>query len=177
MFETGGGGWGNNEKQYYQAANATVANGELQITARKQSVGGYALHLGPPENPGAEASSPSAGWRPASRCPWARACGRPSGCWAANINTVSWPQCGEIDMMEHVNADNRCYGTVHWDSNGHAQYGGNISHHARRLPRVQRGVDAHLHPLVCGRRASTTKSTSPTAWAAPRSSSARSSCC
>ena len=28
-FETGGGGWGNNEKEYYQAANATVSNGNL----------------------------------------------------------------------------------------------------------------------------------------------------
>ncbi len=25
-FETGGGGWGNNEQQYYQAANATISN-------------------------------------------------------------------------------------------------------------------------------------------------------
>src|SRR3954464_3357121 len=37
-FETGGGGWGNNEKEYYQAANATVANGNLVITAKKQRI-------------------------------------------------------------------------------------------------------------------------------------------
>src|SRR5436189_3855828 len=40
VFETGGGGWGNNEKEYYQAQNATVSNGNLVITARKESVGG-----------------------------------------------------------------------------------------------------------------------------------------
>src|SRR4051812_748379 len=37
-FETGGGGWGNNEQEYYQSANATVANGNLVITAKKQRV-------------------------------------------------------------------------------------------------------------------------------------------
>src|SRR6478736_10140482 len=37
-FETGGGGWGNNEKEYYQASNATVSNGNLVITAKKERV-------------------------------------------------------------------------------------------------------------------------------------------
>ena len=32
-------GWGNNELQSYQSANATVANGLLTITAKKQRVG------------------------------------------------------------------------------------------------------------------------------------------
>lgn len=36
VFETGGGGWGNNEKQCYQAANATVANGELGRVASQK---------------------------------------------------------------------------------------------------------------------------------------------
>src|SRR5689334_17627171 len=38
-FETGGGGWGNNELQYYTAGgNATVAGGVLTIEARQQSM-------------------------------------------------------------------------------------------------------------------------------------------
>ncbi|UOQ72253.1 carbohydrate-binding protein [Hymenobacter cellulosilyticus] len=44
----------------------------------------------------------------------------------ANIGQVGWPACGEIDVMEHINAENKVYGTVHWDSNGHAEYGGNV---------------------------------------------------
>ena len=42
VSETGGGGWGNNELEYYQAgsANANQANGALTIQARQQSVGG-----------------------------------------------------------------------------------------------------------------------------------------
>ena len=37
-YDTGGGGWGNNELQYYTDAlsNARVAEGKLMITARKE---------------------------------------------------------------------------------------------------------------------------------------------
>ena len=36
-FEVGGGGWGNNELQYYTGgANATVSGGVLTITARRE---------------------------------------------------------------------------------------------------------------------------------------------
>ncbi|MDN4068181.1 carbohydrate binding domain-containing protein [Paenibacillus sp. FSL R5-0407] len=35
---TGNGGWGNNEQQYYKAENATVENGHLVITAKKEEV-------------------------------------------------------------------------------------------------------------------------------------------
>ncbi len=40
-METGGGGWGNNELQYYTntESNAKVENGILTITARKETVG------------------------------------------------------------------------------------------------------------------------------------------
>src|SRR5688572_7062437 len=34
-FETGGGGWGNNELQTYTTTNTTVSGGVLTITARK----------------------------------------------------------------------------------------------------------------------------------------------
>ena len=37
-FETGAGGWGNNEKEFYQASNAKVLNGALRITAKKPTV-------------------------------------------------------------------------------------------------------------------------------------------
>jgi beta-glucanase (GH16 family) len=37
----GGGGWGNAELEYYRAENATVADGNLIITAKEESYGGY----------------------------------------------------------------------------------------------------------------------------------------
>ena len=50
-------GWGNNELQYYRAENATVANGMLTITARRENFGGQqytSARCGtplPPSNP------------------------------------------------------------------------------------------------------------------------------
>ncbi|MBW3129063.1 carbohydrate-binding protein [Hymenobacter profundi] len=125
-FETGGGGWGNNEKQYYQAANATVANGILQITAKKQTVGGM---------PYTSARMITKGIKEFTYGKMEARIKVPlgQGLWPAfwmlggNIDQVSWPRCGEIDIMEHINSENKIYGTPHWDSNGHAEYGGNTT--------------------------------------------------
>jgi beta-glucanase (GH16 family) len=46
----------------------------------------------------------------------------------SNINTVGWPTCGEIDIMEHVNTSNTILGTMHWNGgSGHVQYGSSIN--------------------------------------------------
>ncbi|GAB3227781.1 hypothetical protein GCM10027346_11530 [Hymenobacter seoulensis] len=125
VFETGGGGWGNNEKQYYQRANATVANGILQITAKKETVGGMPYTSSRMKTQGTKEFK-FGKIEARMKLPLGQ------GLWPAfwmlgsNINTVSWPACGEIDVMEHINSENKVYGTVHWDSNGHAEYGGNI---------------------------------------------------
>lgn len=122
VFENGGGGWGNNEKQYYQAANATVANGELLITARKQAVGGMPYTSARLKTQGLKQFTYG---RMEARIKVPLGQGLWPAFWmlGSNITSVSWPACGEIDIMEQVNADSRTYGTVHWDSNGHAQYG------------------------------------------------------
>ena len=125
-FDTGGGGWGNHEQQYYQAANATVVNGELQITAKKQRVGSSAYTSARLKTQGLQqftyGKMEARIKRPVGQGLW-------PAFWmlGANINTVTWPGCGELDVMEYINTDNRCYGTAHWDSNGHAQYGGNVA--------------------------------------------------
>jgi beta-glucanase (GH16 family) len=125
VFETGGGGWGNNEKQYYQRANATTTSTDLVITARKENVGGM---------PYTSARMKTQGLRQFTYGKIEARMKLPlgQGLWpafwmlGANIGQVGWPACGEIDVMEHINAENKVYGTVHWDSNGHAEYGGNI---------------------------------------------------
>src|SRR5919205_189515 len=38
-FEIGGNGWGNRELEYYGPNNATISNGNLVITAKKERVG------------------------------------------------------------------------------------------------------------------------------------------
>ena len=44
----------------------------------------------------------------------------------ANIKELIWPACGEIDIMEHINSENKFYGTVHWDYGGHTLQGSNL---------------------------------------------------
>jgi len=57
------------------------------------------------------------------------------GIWSAiwllgeDILTEGWPNCGEIDIMEHINNENTIYGTVHSEEYNHltnTQIGGNI---------------------------------------------------
>lgn len=127
VFETGNGssGWGNNELEYYRRENATVENGQLVITAKRESFGGF--------------NYTSARMKTQGRKSWtygkieARiAIPAFSGAWPAfwmlgdNIGTVGWPACGEIDIMEHVNTEPNAVGTIHWrgPSNEHASYTG-----------------------------------------------------
>lgn len=126
-FETGVGdnGWGNNEQQYYQSSNASVANGILNITARKQSVGGR------------QYTSARMISRDKRQFTYGRIEARMKlplgqGLWPAfwmlgsNIGTVGWPACGEIDIMEHTNSSNNILGTIHWNgTNGYFYYTGN----------------------------------------------------
>ncbi|MBD0286991.1 MAG: glycoside hydrolase family 16 protein [Flavisolibacter sp.] len=125
-YDLGGGGWGNNEKEYYQAANATVANGNLVITAKKQRVKGYAYTSARLKTQGKQEFTYG---RIEARIKLPMGQGLWPAFWmlGANINTVSWPACGEIDIMEHINVENTIYGTIHWDNNGHASYGGNTT--------------------------------------------------
>ena len=111
-IQTGGAGWGNNEKQFYtgRSENLRVEGGNLVIEARKEqydkneytsarimSKGKKTFTYGKME---ARISLPSGG-----------------GLWPAFWmmgNTGSWPQCGEIDIMEYVgNVPNRVLGTLH----------------------------------------------------------------
>lgn len=130
VFETGtgSGGWGNNELQYYRRENASVSNGQLVITARREAFGGMQYT--------------SARMKTQGRKSWkygkieARIA-MPSfqGVWPAfwmlgdNITTVGWPSCGEIDIMEHVNTGGAVHGTIHWsdNNNNYANYGGQTS--------------------------------------------------
>lgn len=125
-FETGGNGWGNNEQEYYQAANATVSNGNLIITAKKQSVGSNAYTSARMTTK--EKREFTYG-KVEARIKMPVGMGLWPAFWmlGADIDTISWPKCGETDIMEHINADSIIYGTIHWDNNGHVQDGGSIA--------------------------------------------------
>lgn len=126
VFETGGGGWGNNELEYYQAANATVTNGNLVITAKKQRVGSNAYTSARMKTQGLHQFTYG---RIEARVKLPVVKGLWPAFWmlGSNITTVNWPQCGEIDVMEHINTDSLIYGTIHWYNNGNASYGSNMA--------------------------------------------------
>ena len=126
-FETGGGGWGNNELEYYQASNATVSGGNLVITARQQSVGG---------EPYTSAKLNTSGkfsiqyGRIEARMQLPVVLGTWPAFWmvGTNIGSAGWPNCGEIDIMEQVNTGNTIFGTMHWNGgSGAVQYGNSIT--------------------------------------------------
>lgn len=122
----GSSGWGNNELQYYRAQNTTVANGYCIIEAKQENFGGANYTSSRMITKGAEDFK-------YGRIDIRAALPEGQGIWpalwmlGANIDQVSWPNCGEIDIMEIVgHQPNKVHGTLHWgDVNGnHAQYGG-----------------------------------------------------
>lgn len=124
-FEENGDGGGNNELQYYRAANAQIADipGEagrgLVITAQKENYGGKAYTSARLNTLG------KASWtygRIEARLKLPEGQGLWPAFWmlGANINQtgVGWPACGEIDIMEMIGGagtrDQTTYGTLHW---------------------------------------------------------------
>ena len=125
----GGWGWGNDEWQYYTPENAVVEDSCLVIRATVDGVPGKR-----------DASIKSARLKTQDRFEFeygkieARIkLERGKGLWPAfwmlgsNINEVSWPACGEIDIMENVNGESIIHGTAHWEANNqHASYGQSV---------------------------------------------------
>lgn len=127
--ETGGGGWGNHELEYYQAANTKVKDGYLTITAKKESAGGMSY---------TSSRIVSAGKKDFKygRIDIRAILPKGQGLWPAlwmlgsSIGNPPWPACGEIDIMEMIGGsgrENTVYGTPHWsDPNGnHASLNSN----------------------------------------------------
>ena len=99
-YETGGGGWGNNEKQTYVSGRegrdtvALVSDGTLKITAKK--VGDKVLSVRMNTN-----ASWTYGYFEASlKLPVGK--GTWPAFWMMPKNFTRWPGDGEIDIMEHV---------------------------------------------------------------------------
>ena len=118
---TGDWGWGNNEQQCYRnhPDNIEISDGSLKIhalkhdtpisgkyytSARMKTQGKHSFKYGKIEA--------------RMRLP------RFQGAWPAfwmlgeNINSVGWPACGEMDIMEAINNNNNIYANLHWSYNG-----------------------------------------------------------
>jgi beta-glucanase (GH16 family) len=106
-YDLGGNGWGNHELEFYtnHPQNAQIKSGNLVITAQKESV---------TDKDGTRDYTSS---RIKTQNLFAQAYGRfesrikipkGEGMWPAfwmlgeDISTISWPRCGEIDIMENI---------------------------------------------------------------------------
>lgn len=123
IADTGGGGWGNQEREFYTAGENAALDGagHLVITARRE----------PPNSPGTC-------WYGACQYTSARILTRGrfdatygrfeasiriprgQGVWpafwllGADIGTAGWPACGEIDVMENIGREPLLvHGTLH----------------------------------------------------------------
>ncbi len=110
-YDVGGNGWGNNELQYYtqnEIKNASVTNGILTIAALKEPINGKAYSSARLITKGKMdlqyGKIEIKAKLPAGRGSW------PALWMLSSKNPFSWPNDGEIDIMEHVGYD---FGKIH----------------------------------------------------------------
>jgi beta-glucosidase len=115
-YDLGGGGWGNGEAETYTNSTQNAfqdGNGNLVIRAIRSSSGAYTSARLQTGSPGASTHTTDLSWQYGMvvariKLPFGH------GVWPAfwmlgeNIGTVSWPACGEVDIMENFGA----YGNV-----------------------------------------------------------------
>ncbi len=120
-YDVGYGTWGNVEQENYQIPNVSVADGNLQITAKKEKIGttpsnytsGRINTLNKREYTYGKIEAKMK--LPKSQGLW-------SAFWLLGVNMrargttpgVSWPACGEIDIMETINTELWTSAAAHW---------------------------------------------------------------
>lgn len=130
-YEIGNGsaGWGNNELEYYtnNTKNVFVSNGNLIIEARKESISGFNFTS-------ARLTTQNKKQFQYGRIDIRAKLPKGKGVWPAlwmlgsNINSVPWPGCGEIDIMELLGHEpNKVYSTMHYGIAAHGSKGNSFS--------------------------------------------------
>jgi beta-glucanase (GH16 family) len=136
-----GDGFGNNELQFYTPRSENVrmdGAGSLIIEARKESYMGRMYTSARLESSG-KFEQRYGRFEIRAKLPFGQ------GIWPAfwllgnDISSVSWPQCGEIDIMEHVG---RQPSTAHGSLHGPGYSGGNPLTATYQLPGGARFADA-----------------------------------
>ena len=118
-IEENGNGGGNNERQYYtkRSQNLEVSNGTLKIHALKENYGGKQYTSGR-INTNQKQYFKYGKFEAKMKLPSF------SGAWPAfwtlgnNYDQVGWPACGEMDIMEAINTENKIYANLHWSYKG-----------------------------------------------------------
>jgi beta-glucanase (GH16 family) len=166
-YDTGNGGWGNNELEYYTSRtnNSYEAGGYLHIVAQKESYGGA-------DYTSARLKTESLFSWPYGRFEWRAQLPGGAGFWPAlwmmgtNITSINWPACGEIDVVENNGSVlNVEQGSLHSGSDETGYYnflnGDSVTNfHTYTLDRATNAilyyVDGHLYETQTGWGTTTT---------------------
>jgi beta-glucanase (GH16 family) len=143
-YDLGAGGWGNNEEQFYtnSSSNVVVTGGNLKITAKAEPMG----------------TSNYTSARIKSQNKYDFLYGKAeiraklpvgAGTWPAiwmlgdNIETVGWPSCGEIDIMEHRGTTpGVIHGSLHYPNHS----GGNANTNTTTI--VNPSTEFHVYKVI-----------------------------
>src|SRR5277367_5457685 len=113
-YDLGGGGWGNGELEVYTNSGNNVFQdgaGNLVIRAIRDSSGNYTSARLQTGNPGASTQTADLHWQfgrveARIKLPFGKAVWPAFWMLGEDIATVSWPQCGEVDIMENFGTFN-----------------------------------------------------------------------
>jgi beta-glucanase (GH16 family) len=131
-YDVGGSGWGNNELEYYTNTtnNAVIKDGVLTITAKKESMGGM-------NYTSSRMVSKNGSDMLYGRIEVKAKLPAGTGTWPAiwmlpnDYAYGSWPNSGEIDIMEHVGYDPN---NVHFSVHNQLYNGGNSKTSTLNIP-------------------------------------------
>lgn len=147
----GSGGWGNNQQEYDTARtnNARIVGGQLVIEADRENYSGF--------------NYTSARMNTKGKWSWAYGrmearikIPRGQGIWPAfwmlgtNIDSVGWPTCGEIDIMENIGKTSdqgTDHGTIHGPQGGGDYNGGTGVGGTYTLPSGALADNFHIYAI------------------------------
>ncbi len=156
-YDLGAGGWGNDESEYYTQDNAQVAGGFLTITAKIESMGD-APYTSARIQTAQKKTFQRGKLSMRAKLPYSQAMWPAFWLLGADSSSqggiyggdVSWPSCGEIDIMEMIggladgSGDYTTHGTLHYLAQSGRDPGPS---YAYRLP-ARLSDDFHVYEVI-----------------------------
>ena len=154
-YDLGDGGWGNGEAETYTNSSQNAfqdGNGNLIIRAMRSSTGQYTSARLQTGSPGASTNTANNSWQYGMivariKPPFGQ------GVWPAfwmlgeNFNSVGWPACGEVDIMENFGTFNNNININNGTAHGPVATGSSTDYNAGGQYTMPFGeqVNTHYH--------------------------------
>lgn len=131
-------GWGNNERQLYTKENQQLKDGYLVITAKKEGEKYTSSRI----TTKAKKEFQYGYFEVRAKLPFGYGIWPAFWMLGANIDTVSWPKCGEIDILEYVGKEPK---TVFTSLHSQDSHGNTINTKKTRIEDIEQGF--HLYAI------------------------------